>query len=90
MNVSSEVLTPTGVVFNNTGTQMFISGDSGIFQYTLTTGFDIATATYDNKVFDTSSQDVDVQNVMFLPEDGTKMYMLGGSPDTIYQYSTNI
>jgi len=89
-NVSSEILTPTGIAFNNDGTLMYISEASGVFQYILSSAWDITTASYANKSFDGTTQDTNSKDVHFLPEDGTKMYLTGETTDTIYQYSTNI
>ena len=89
-NVSPEMLTPTGIFFNNDGTAMYVTDGSGVFQYALGTAYDLTTAAYDNKFFDGTTQDSNSQDVFFIPEDGTKMYLTGESTDTIYQYSTNI
>jgi hypothetical protein len=47
-------------------------------------GWDISTASYDNKSFSVSSQDTNHYS-LFFKSDGTKMYIAGDGP--IYQYS---
>jgi len=87
-SVASQDLTPNGVAFNNDGTKMYIAGDGNnqIYQYSLSTAFDLSTASYDSVSLDISSQDSAPTGVVF-NSDGTKMYIAGGSNDNIYQYS---
>jgi len=81
---------PTDITFNQDGTKMytcsFVNGGS-IFQYTLSTAFDLSTASYDNIVFSISGQEGSPQDVAF-STDGTKMYVVGKSTDSVYQYTT--
>lgn len=48
LSVTSQEGSPNGVAFNDTGTKMYAVGDSNdrIFEYDLTTAWDITTATY--------------------------------------------
>jgi DNA-binding beta-propeller fold protein YncE len=47
-SVSGQETLPTGMAFNTDGTKMFVVGRSGddVNEYTLSTGFDISTATF--------------------------------------------
>ena len=47
-DVSGQDATPRGLTFNNDGTKMFVVGNAGddINEYTLTTGFDVSSATF--------------------------------------------
>ena len=87
-SVASQDLTPNGVAFNNDGTKMYIAGDGNnqIYQYSLSTGFDLSTASYDSVSLDISAQDSAPNSVAF-NTDGTKMYLSGASNDNIYQYT---
>jgi DNA-binding beta-propeller fold protein YncE len=87
-NLSSQTSYPTGITFNTDGTSMFIvtSNEDKVFQYTLTTGFDISTASYSSKSFSTSSQDSGPTGVCF-NTDGTKMFVVGYPSDTVWQYT---
>jgi sugar lactone lactonase YvrE len=58
-----------------------------IFQYSLSTAFDLSTASYDSVSFNASSQDTVPQGLTF-NNDGTKMYMVGSTNDRVYQYTT--
>ena len=92
-DVSAQDTQPRGIAFNNDGTKMFIVGDQGndINSYTLSTGFDLSTATFDNingngTGFDISDQDVQTRGIAF-NNDGTIMYYLGNLDDDINLYT---
>ena len=57
-DVSGQDATPRGLTFNNDGTKMFVVGNAGddINEYTLTTGFDVSSATFVDSL-DVSDQD---------------------------------
>jgi len=79
---------PRGSAFNNNGTKMYVVGqnEDTVFQYTLSTAFDIGTASYDSVSFSVSGQDTDPQGITFNNE-GTKLYMVGRGNGSVYQYS---
>jgi DNA-binding beta-propeller fold protein YncE len=87
-SVASQGTTPTSIIFNNDGTKMFMSGSStdSVYQYTLSTAFDLSTASYDSVSFSVVSQDTSPQGIVF-NNDGTKMYMVGQDIDSVHQYS---
>ena len=87
-DISTQELQPYGLAFNNDGTKMYVTGWAGddINEYTLTTGFDVSTATYSQN-FDVSSQAGKPSAVQF-QSDGTTMYVLNGSgAPTIFKYT---
>jgi sugar lactone lactonase YvrE len=88
-SVASEDVNPRDVAFNTDGTKMFVVGVSNdsVFQYTLSTAFDLSTASYDSVSFSVTSEDTNPQSIAF-STDGTKMYMVGSTSDSVYQYST--
>ncbi|GAI59670.1 unnamed protein product, partial [marine sediment metagenome] len=75
------------VFFKPDGTKMYITGEvtDTVYQYSLSTPWDVSTASYD-KYKDVSSQDTSPMGVCFKP-DGIKMYIMGNKNDTVYQYS---
>ena len=81
--------TVAGLSFNGDGTKMYVVGfaNDSVYQYNLSTAFDLSTASYDNVSFSVASQDTTPRSVVF-NDDGSKMYIGGDSNDTIYQYST--
>jgi DNA-binding beta-propeller fold protein YncE len=66
---------------------MYLVQRSGgkIHQYTLTTGFDISTASY-TREFDASSRESSPEALRF-NGDGTEMYVLGEGSDNVRQYN---
>jgi DNA-binding beta-propeller fold protein YncE len=87
-DVSSEEYYPSGLFFKSDGTKLYIVGygDGTVFQYSLSTAWDISTASYDNESFDVSSEESHPYGLFFKP-DGTKLYIVGNDNDTVYQYS---
>jgi len=85
---------PTGLTFSPSGKRMYIMGlnNDRVYQYKLSTSFDVSTATYMNKsisIANTSNAgpgDKDPREVQFHPE-GHTMYIVGIDRDTVYQYS---
>jgi hypothetical protein len=86
-SVASQEASPSGVTFNTDGTKMFIVGYVGddVNEYTLSTGFDISTATYSQN-FSVASQDTLPRDVAF-NNDGTKMFVVGATNDSVYEYT---
>ena len=86
-SVSSQDTGPESVCFNTDGTKMFVAGtaNDAAFQYTLSTAFDVSTASYDSVSFDLSGQTTYPRDVKF-NGDGTKLYMVS-SGDDVYEYS---
>jgi len=76
---------PRGLTFKDDGTKMYVTGRSdSVYQYTLSTAFDLSTASYDNISFSVVG---DTRDVAF-NNDGTKMFIITlGLNDEIYQYS---
>lgn len=86
-NVSAQDLTPIGLFFKPDGLSMYMLGTSNdtVYQYTLSTAWDVSTATYASKSFSVRRQEGAPQS-LFFRDDGTNMYVLGTSYDTIFQY----
>jgi len=87
-SVASQDNSPAGFAFNTDGTSMFILGNASdtVYQYTLSTGFDVSTASYASKSFSVASQD-SVTSALAFNTDGTSMFIVGASNDTVYQYT---
>jgi sugar lactone lactonase YvrE len=87
LSVSGQESVPNGVAFTGDGSRMFIAGSSGddVNVYNLTTPWDISTSSFVG-VFSVSSQDTFPSGIYIKP-DGTKMYIMGQSNDTVFQYT---
>jgi hypothetical protein len=86
-SVSSQETTPKGIAFNANGTKMFITGDDGnaVYEYALSTGFDVSTASY-SQSFSVAAQDTDPKGITF-NNDGTKMFIVGSAGSDINEYT---
>jgi sugar lactone lactonase YvrE len=87
-DVSGQETTPRGVAFSDAGTVMFVVGDSSnsVHQYSLSSGFDVSTASFAGTSFDVSGQDSTPEGVTF-NNDGTVMFVVGSSNASVFQYS---
>jgi len=87
-SVSSQEGSPRDIAFNNNGTKMYVVGSTNdtVYQYSLSTAYDVSTASYDAKSFSFASQDNNPHGLLF-NNDGTKMYMIGNQYDAVFQYS---
>ena len=88
--VSGQETDPQGLAFNNDGTKMFVCGKVGddINEYTLSTGFDVSTASYDSKV-SVSAQTAKPMAVQF-NTDGTKMFVVDEIADRVLEYTLSV
>ena len=86
-DVSGREASPDGVSFKSDGAEMYMVGyhENTIIQYTLSTGWDISTATY-TREFDVSAQGA-YQHDLFFKSDGTEIFTVGSSEDQISQYT---
>jgi len=86
-DVSTELTIGTGVTFNPDGTAMFVADSSSdsVFEYSLSTGFDVSTASFTGTSFDVSGQDNDPRGVTFNP-DGTAMFIIGSGNNAVFDY----
>tara|TARA_R110000868_G_C10754554_1_gene753466 strand:- start:73 stop:909 length:837 start_codon:yes stop_codon:yes gene_type:complete len=87
-SVSSQDTLPFGFVFNPDGSKVYVVGrtNSAIYEYNLSSAWNISTASYSGITFSLVSQGGTPAGVFF-KSDGSKMYVVV-SAGTIYQYST--
>lgn len=76
IDVSGSDPAPQSFFFKSDGTKLFVIGNSGdeINTYTLSTAWDVTTATHDTYVLDISAYDT-APDILFFNPDGTKMYI---------------
>jgi hypothetical protein len=87
-STSSQDSSPQDIFFKPDGLSMFIMGQTNdtVFQYTLSSAFDISTASYASKSFSVTSQETAPTGLWF-KTDGTVMYVIGTTSDTVFQYN---
>jgi sugar lactone lactonase YvrE len=87
-SVTTQENAPQALFFKNDGTKFYIIGTTNdtIYQYSCSTAWDVSTASYDSKSFSVTTQE-NAPTGLFFKADGTKFYIIGGTNDTVYQYS---
>ena len=80
-SIVSQTTSPTGLFFKSDGTKMYIMDRDGddVFEYDLSTAWDVTTVTYNSNSFSTSEFTAAGANPngLFFKSDGTKMYICG-------------
>ena len=86
-SVGTEEDDPAGLAFNNDGTKMFVAGidEDKVHEYTLTTGFDVSTASFVDSL-DISGEEDQSADLAF-NNDGTKMFLVGRAGDDVNLYT---
>jgi sugar lactone lactonase YvrE len=86
-SVSAQETTPNGLFIGSAGTKMYVNGSTGddVNEYTLGTAWNITTAAFVT-AFSTTGQDTAPADLFFKP-DGTEMYVLGDTNNSVFQYT---
>lgn len=79
---------PNDLSFSPDGTTLFILGltNDTVYQYSLSTAWDVTTISYASKSFSVTTQE-NAPTGMWMKPDGTTMYIIGTTNDTVYQYT---
>ena len=86
-SVAAQGTSPADIAFKTDGTKVYVLDNGGsVFQYSLSTAWNLSTASYDSVSFSVTSEDA-APTSLALKSDGTKMYVMGSANDTVYQYS---
>lgn len=83
--VSGTAHSPNEVIFKPDGTVMYTCDSTQIYQFTLSTAWNVSTATYSGG-FVVSAQETSAQGFYIKP-DGTKLYLTGGTGDDVNEYN---
>lgn len=85
-NLNGQLNDPEGIYFNPAGTKMFaVALNGNVYEYSLSSGHDISTASYSGTSFNAASQTGTSLHDICFGNNGQKMYLLNS---TVYQYST--
>ena len=78
---------PLDIDFNSDGTKMYVVGwdDSDINEYTLSTAFDVSTASFEGS-FSVATEDANPAALTF-SADGTKMFVVGAVGEDVNEYT---
>jgi hypothetical protein len=85
-NLSAQDGAPVGLFFKPDGTKLYIigQGNDSVFEYDLSTAWDVSTASY-LQARSIAAQE-SVPTGLFFKPDGTKMYVIGSNGDDINEY----
>lgn len=89
VSVTNENISPYSVYFNSDGTKMYMGGISGVdhvYEYNLSTAYDLTTVTFYQSLNVDSITTNDLFTLRF-STDGSKMYVLDDAADTIFQWN---
>lgn len=89
-NLSSQGTDPRDLVFKDDGTRMFVlcrSNDT-VFQYNLSTAWDLSTASYSTYNFSVSSQEGDPRGIEF-NADGTQFLICGNQTERVKPFDVS-
>ena len=88
LDVSGQDSYPNGLFFKDDGSKMYVVGlfNATVYQYGLSTDWDLSSATYDNVSKDVSAQDDNLTG-LFFRSNGEKMYITGLENDSVYEYT---
>jgi len=86
-SVAAQDAAPRGIAFSSDGTKMFVVGDAGddVNEYTLTTGFDVSTASFVDS-FSIAAQDTNPRGLTFSPN-GFRMFVVGAVGSDVNEYT---
>jgi len=84
-SVQAQDGTPRGVFFKDDGTEMYVAGDvaEAVHQYTLTTGWDVSTASFTQSFSVSTPTPTD----LWFGNSGTKMYILDDAYNRVIEYT---
>jgi hypothetical protein len=87
-SVTAQETAPTGLWFKPDGTVMYVVGTTtdSVYQYDLSTAWDVSTASYSGVSYSVVTQETSPQQVN-LSADGLKMWVMGSTGDDIWEYT---
>jgi len=91
LSVTSEAGNAGGyMAWNNDGTSLLVVDlvDDNIYEYTLSTGFDLSTGSYANNSFDTSGEDASPRDLQWR-SNGSELFVSGLLNDVVIDYNAS-
>ena len=88
-SVGSQTPEPYSIILNDDGTKLYVgdgANNDRIYGYSLSTAYDVTTLSYDSQNVSFTSQVAALKDMIY-NNDGTKLYLLDGTTDSIYQYT---
>lgn len=91
LSVSTQESSPQGLELSADGTKLYVVGTATdtVYQYTLTTAWDVSSGSYASKSCSVNGSDTAPRGLFFKP-DGTSFWIAGGTNTTVYQYDCSV
>ncbi len=88
LSVASQDSNPQGITLKPDGSRFFVIGNAtnAIYQYTMSTNYDLSTASYDSVSFSFSSQTTNIRDLT-VSTNGLNLYVLDATSNVAYQYA---
>jgi len=89
-SVQAQDSVPQNLYFRPDGTKMYVVGSAndGVYEYNLSSAWNISTASY-LQTLSTTSFEITPSGIFFKP-DGGKMYICGGSSDNVNEFNLSV
>ena len=85
-SVAAQTASPQDLYFKSDGLKAYIVDATNVFEYNLSSAWDITTLNYSGNSFSISGEESFGRGVFFKP-DGTAMFIVGSTNDTVYAYN---
>lgn len=87
-SVAAQETTPNDLQFKSDGTKLYVSGFSNkVYQYSLSTAWDISTASYDTAFADVSGQGANIQSTTFSADGSSLFASFNSTQGVVYKYN---
>ncbi len=88
VSLTGQEANATDLEFSNDGQKLFVIGTSSdaLYEYDLTTAFDITTASYSGNSLSVSAEDTSPQGFVF-NQDGTILFVVGNGSGSVHEYT---
>lgn len=92
LTTGTQDTTPTGLAIDPEGKKIYVMGSASntLYQYSMTTAWDLSTASYDSVSLAVSGQTTSGAGVAVRGDFGTSLYVFGQTGNNIYQYTLPI
>lgn len=86
LSIVSQVTDIRGLTMNSDGTKLYaLNSNEIVYQYGLSTAWDLSTGSYDSKNYNSASQDSNAHGLA-MPSDNTQIFISGRTNDKMFQY----
>ena len=91
-SVNAQDTNPSGLFFRDSGTKMYVVGTSqdDVFEYSLSTAWDISTASYVQSFSLSPTIGAALPTGIFFKPDGTQMYIIDSSTKCVFRFNLGL